>query len=239
MSEPRPANEVVVLTAEQIHGGIRARLAALASPDGKVDIQKGRAQLLDWRDQLFDLNTRLAALLGQPNNVRKGAVAPANAPLTDLAEDVAAGIERTAALTAAVQHANALRLSLPSGPTPREQLAAFVRDHAIFFADNADYRDEAEASRTLDRLATLMKASDAFLRVVGYTDEKGGQQRNTSLSQQRADKVADELAQRGINRQRMVAVGRLNSIDLSPSIGTSSPNRRVELEIGFIGEAGP
>ena len=36
---------------------------------------------------------------------------------------------------------------------------------------------------------------------------------------------------------RLVAVGRNDVTNLAPSIGDASPNRRVEFEIGFNGEA--
>jgi outer membrane protein OmpA-like peptidoglycan-associated protein len=77
------------------------------------------------------------------------------------------------------------------------------------------------------------------VRVVGYTDEKGGEERNTPLSQARAEKVLADLAARGIPASRLVAVGRNDSADLSPFVGDASPNRRVEFEIGFAGERVP
>ena len=77
-----------------------------------------------------------------------------------------------------------------------------------------------------------------LVRVVGFTDEKGGQERNVPLSQARANTIVSELIRRGIPAARLVAVGRNNIEDLSPVVGDASPNRRVEFEIGFDGEAG-
>jgi len=76
-----------------------------------------------------------------------------------------------------------------------------------------------------------------LVRVVGFTDEKGGQERNIPLSQARANTIVSELTSRGIPASRLVAVGRNNIEDLSPVIGDASPNRRVEFETGFDGEA--
>jgi outer membrane protein OmpA-like peptidoglycan-associated protein len=75
------------------------------------------------------------------------------------------------------------------------------------------------------------------LRVIGYTDAKGGEVQNTPLSLARAEKVAGELVARGIDASRLVAVGRNDVRNLSPLIGEKSPNRRVEFEIPFEGEA--
>ena len=56
------------------------------------------------------------------------------------------------------------------------------------------------------------------------------------ISMQRSEKVVAELVARGVPRQRLVAVGRANVADLAPVSGSSTPNRRVEFEVGFVGE---
>jgi outer membrane protein OmpA-like peptidoglycan-associated protein len=124
-------------------------------------------------------------------------------------------------------------------PSPRAHLAAWIGTNALFFTKDTDYRNPQAAAAALDELTELIKATDVLVRVVGYTDEKGGEERNTPLSQARAEKVVAELAARGIPAARLVAVGRRNVADLSPFVGESSPNRRVEFEIGFEGEGGP
>ena len=121
--------------------------------------------------------------------------------------------------------------------TPRQRLEQWVRSHAVFFAKDTDYRDPQAAAGALDELANLIKNTDAIVRVVGFTDEKGGLERNVPLSQARADKVVAELATRGIAPDRLVAVGRNDIENLSPVVGEGSPNRRVEFEIGFAGES--
>ena len=65
------------------------------------------------------------------------------------------------------------------------------------------------------------------MRVAGYTDESGGVARNNPLAQARADKVADALVAKGIDRSRLVIVGRANAVNLSNSSGPTSANRRV------------
>ena len=75
------------------------------------------------------------------------------------------------------------------------------------------------------------------MRVVGYTDSQGGAQQNSPLAMSRATTIVDQLAARGVPRERLLAVGRINGyFDISPEVGEASVNRRVELEIGFIGE---
>ncbi len=72
--------------------------------------------------------------------------------------------------------------------------------------------------------------------VIGYTDDRGSSSRNSSLSQQRADKVRDALVMRGVPAEKLVSIGRNMQIDISSNTGTNSPNRRVEFEVGFKGE---
>ena len=121
-------------------------------------------------------------------------------------------------------------------PTPREKLARFVGEHAIFFANGTDFYDPAAAKRAFDDLAKLMRGNDILVRVIGYTDETGGRDRNNPLGESRAEAVVAELVRRGVSASRFVAVGRADGLSLSPAKGAASPNRRVEFELGFVGE---
>lgn len=158
----------------------------------------------------------------------------APADIGESADEFAAESERLGALTTAVSQAVALKAM--SEPTARDRLTAWSGRNAIFFSNGVDYRNAVQADATLDSLVELMRGNDVVVRVVGYTDERGGQDRNTSLSKSRAQKVADALIARNIPPSRIVPVGRLDALDISPTEGASSPNRRVQFEIGFDGE---
>jgi outer membrane protein OmpA-like peptidoglycan-associated protein len=88
----------------------------------------------------------------------------------------------------------------------------------------------------LDTLAAHIKSANRLVRVVGYTDERGTAARNSTLGRARADKVVQELVQRGVAREMLVAVGRGSIRDISTVVGEQSANRRVEFEVGFEGE---
>ena len=124
----------------------------------------------------------------------------------------------------------------PRQPTARERLQSFTAANAVFFGDVDTFRTPAAAGRVLDELAELLRNNRLVLRVIGYTDERGGASRNSEVAQLRAEKIAEELVNRGIPRNRLVLVGRATGPDLSPQIGSDSPNRRVQFELAFDGE---
>jgi outer membrane protein OmpA-like peptidoglycan-associated protein len=163
-------------------------------------------------------------------------------------EQLAAECERIAALAATVSIAKSLRpvtTTAVAAPvvaqapqiSPQDRLANWARSHAIFFASNLDYRNTDSAARYIDELAKLMKATPALVRIVGYTDEAGGQNRNSALALDRAEKIRRDLIALGIQPSQIITVGRTGANELSDARGASSPNRRVEFEIGFEGEA--
>jgi outer membrane protein OmpA-like peptidoglycan-associated protein len=158
--------------------------------------------------------------------------------------------EQLATVTTALLQATAARSTVPK-PTPApsivrapditafERLAIWVRSHAVFFSDDLTYRDEPRTTATLDELARLMRETEALVRVIGYTDAKGSNDRNTALSGNRARKVVDALVSRGVPSARLVAVGRQDANQITADIGEASFNRRVEFELGFDGEGAP
>lgn len=171
----------------------------------------------------------------------------AAATYVESAEHLAELAQRLRLITVALVQAEITRLSIPKPvapqpapvipqPTAFERLQAFVKSNAVFFADSTDYRDAAVSDPQLDQLANLMRETGALVRVIGYTDDRGSSSRNSSLSQQRADKVRDALVMRGVPAENLVSIGRHMQIDISPNTGTNSPNRRVEFEVGFKGE---
>ena len=124
---------------------------------------------------------------------------------------------------------------------PVLQLHRWAAENAIFFGDDTAFRDPAVAETKLDTLASLIKMQPlgVIVRVIGYGDMLGGQAINRSLTVERADRVVAQLVERGVARDRLVAVGRAQLNLLSPVEGPGSPNRRVEFEVGFFGEVEP
>lgn len=190
-------------------------------------------------DQLRRTAREISALIGQRPGSEAGTEPTGKQDVSDTAELLALAAERLASISAAALQAGSIRIPephRPAAPTPLEQLAAYVARHAIFFSNNDDYSDPARANAVIAEIARLARQADVLVRVVGYTDERGGQTRNNAISQARADKVAEALRSAGMPRQLVVAVGRSTGPDLSPATGPGSANRRVQFEIGFDGE---
>jgi outer membrane protein OmpA-like peptidoglycan-associated protein len=193
--------------------------------------------------QLRGVADSLASIVdGEARGVanRAGGGPRASADAQDAAEALAVAAERVAATAAAAVQATAIRIPPPPPPgyrpSARDLLVAFARSNAVFFGNGDAYRDESAAKKVLDALADHIKETRVLVRIVGYTDERGGVQRNSELGQARADKVARELVERGVPQDMIIAVGRGSIRDISTVVGEQSANRRVEFEVGFEGE---
>ncbi len=247
LREALPASQIVDRTTALPSGLDQARtdIAVL-----QADLARARSESAKAETALNDRVAGLASALKEADASLHGELKSLAAQLAKANADTQAGLGglRTAIAETASQAESARRADLSTvrseiaravAPSPRARLEMWIRTHALFFAKDTDYRDPQAASAALDELAQLVKDTDVLVRVVGYTDEKGGEERNTPLSQARAQKVMADLASRGIPTARLVAVGRNDSAGLSSFAGDASPNRRVEFEIGFASEGPP
>lgn len=85
----------------------------------------------------------------------------------------------------------------------------------------------------IDALAKVMaKNADAGFVVEGHTDASGNAAKNLELSQERAAAVADYLvSHHGIDRSRLVTVGKGSSELLDAADPYSKKNRRVQIRV--------
>lgn len=223
---------------ETIAGEFRTLLTRLGS--GPVDMARIDAMptpLHALADRLKQASVEMSTLLTRTAagiDLAHSDAAPADA--VESAEEVSLAAEQFATVAVAVAQTAGVKPVAPADPTARERLDQWARANALFFGDGAEFRSAEAAQAVLDSGARLMRATEVLVRVVGYTDERGGQARNTPLAQTRAQRVVDLLVERGVPRQQLIAVGRPVGIDISPNVGTQSPNRRVEFELGFDGE---
>jgi outer membrane protein OmpA-like peptidoglycan-associated protein len=97
-----------------------------------------------------------------------------------------------------------------------------------------------QASAQLTQLEIALNSAslgkDRFM-VAGHTDAKGSAQYNKQLSQRRAEAVKGYLVSKGIDANRLDAVGYGSEHPLAPDRPEDPSNRRVEIK--DLGEAHP
>ncbi|MEM1306915.1 MAG: OmpA family protein, partial [Pseudomonadota bacterium] len=229
-------------------GGLTARVAGLRENVSLPEIDALRETIIDLTRQV---QTALAALpTGDGDAARAETAANATAAPSDstvASEDLSAEVERFASTVTALRQVARIKPVAPQTivkierveptVTADQRLRQWVSRNAVFFSNGTDVRAPDAVDAALDELAARMKSSDLLVRVVGFTDERGGLSRNNTLALARARRIYDMLRDRGVPRDQLVAVGRAAGRDLSTEVGELSPNRRVEFEIGFNGES--
>ena len=218
----------------------------------ETDAAKATGPLLDIAGRIEGLGGDVAkymngeALQGVPAKKAAKPAAETVATTTSLdsaAEGVAAEAERLAAMASTVALTNNVKAHIVAAAVPelgaRERLETFARSHAIFFGNAIDYRNADAADKAMREIAPLIKDAGIMIRVVGYTDEAGAPGRNATVALERAKLVRQDLIARGVPDNLLAIAGRTKVADLGPNAGPNSPNRRVEFELSFVGEAQP
>ncbi|MFN0218497.1 MAG: OmpA family protein [Hyphomicrobium sp.] len=224
--------------------------SALAKASTPLETAVTQQALTATTAEMTSLVSLLAAVVSPTGSAGPRTVAPenANTNLGETIESVRTLAERIAALAVVAsiavmppqqQPVSATPAAPPHVPTARERLESAARAKAIFFDNGIEYRNVDEVAQTMATLVPLVKEAGVLVRVVGYTDEAGGAAINSPLAQQRADRVRNELITLGAPENLVTAVGRMDRFEISAANGPSSPNRRVEFEVGFDGEAAP
>lgn len=242
-----------------VANSVNAIVEALdAIPEVAADNRPGREVLASLSKaveplvpQLEEAEGELAAAINPSNTgtVARGATGGRSSDPLALAEGITLLADRIAdqsQMIVAVVHAPVAPKLDAARPTPvtlqtsrdssRQVLQDWTRTYAIFFSEGTSFRSPERVAAKLDELGRLLNASGTSIRIVGYTDERGGSRRNNALAMARANAVRDALIERGVAGTQLIAVGRADARDLSNQVGPSSPNRRVEFEMAFIGE---
>lgn len=101
-----------------------------------------------------------------------------------------------------------------------------------FATNSADL--SAQFYPVLDQVAgTLTEYNQTVIEVAGHTDSTGSATYNRTLSERRADSVIAYLQSRGVQRQRMIAVGagQDHPVASNDTAEGRQQNRRVEITI--------
>ncbi len=88
----------------------------------------------------------------------------------------------------------------------------------------------------LDSIAELLADfENVTVSIYGYTDNIGGENANLRLSRKRANKIRDYLVLRGINENRIKAVGKGETDFIAPNSDKygREKNRRIEVQFDY------
>ena len=111
-------------------------------------------------------------------------------------------------------------------------MTPYVMRNINFEFDSAVLGESSFAE--IDSLVDFMNANPKiYLEVAGYTDNSGSEEHNNTLSMNRAAAVVNALIERGINKNRLVAVGYGALRPIAPNDNESNKalNRRVEIRV--------
>ncbi len=117
--------------------------------------------------------------------------------------------------------------------TKRESRGLVVTLPGIFF-DTGKSALKPGAKSTLSKIATQLKSSDNLkISVEGHTDSVGSAEKNTALSEKRAEAVRDHLVSSGIPSDRITSSGKgqAEPVATNKTAAGRQQNRRVELII--------
>lgn len=103
-------------------------------------------------------------------------------------------------------------------------------DDVLFDTGRAELKPSA--TRSIDQIAAFLNENpERRVQVEGFTDSQGSDEYNRQLSQRRADAVAQAIIQRGIQAERVRALGYGEEYPVASndSAGSRQLNRRVEI----------
>ena len=120
--------------------------------------------------------------------------------------------------------------------TTEARISGLRANDGNFDFDKYDIRPEFQSE--LDEVGKFLQNNpDAYVKLVGYTDNIGSEEYNLGLSNRRAESAADYLTDRhNIGRDRIVVdyYGEANPIASNDTDDGRAKNRRVEIAVGGL-----
>jgi outer membrane protein OmpA-like peptidoglycan-associated protein len=135
----------------------------------------------------------------------------------------------------ALAAADSLRLQMQSLTAQEESRGSVMTlGEAVFAPGRSQLQDEAVAN--LDNvIAFVNRDTTRKVRIEGHTDASGSNNANQVLSQQRAEAVMAALAARGVDAERMTAIGRGEDAPVAPNDAPEGRARNRRVEIVLLG----
>lgn len=179
------------------------------------------------------IGTAAGAVLGGVlgNNIGKGG----NTALGAVLGGVIGGVAGNVIGNKMDKQAKEIKDTLPGAEVERvgEGIKITLKENMVNFGfDSSNLAETAKSN--LDKLATVLANNpDTNISIYGYTDSKGTDAYNLSLSDRRAAAVRTYLSSKGVAGSRMVTkgMGKADPIATNDTDAGRAQNRRVEFAI--------
>ena len=218
---------------------IAVHYAYLAGQMARIAEQRAREQIAIARVKSGEEERQKILLAARENEAHKAISQAREAQAQASAAQAQAEAARNEAQTAAAQMAQA--------QAEKQQLASQLADlktsetsRGIVLTMNDVLFDTGEADlkpgagRSLDEIANfLQEHPERHVQVEGFTDSQGPDEYNRELSQRRADAVAQAIIARGVDQDRVKALGYGEEFPVASNAnnGSRQLNRRVEIVV--------
>ena len=179
------------------------------------------------------IGTAAGAVLGGVlgNNIGKGG----NTALGAVLGGVIGGVAGNVIGNKMDNQAKEIKDTLPGAEVERvgEGIKITLKENMVNFGfDSSNLAETAKSN--LDKLATVLANNpDTNISIYGYTDSKGADAYNLSLSDRRAAAVRSYLSSKGVAASRMVTkgMGEADPVATNDTDAGRAQNRRVEFAI--------
>lgn len=228
MEQPAPAEQLVAEVTDTVPAASPAPVAP-ESPlavESAPPAQAPAATPVPNGFELIDLHSAGALLAVLESHVP--APPPAAAPATEAPREPAPAAAPALEIPASVRE----RVQVATTP---DTVNLIIKDEVLFDRGSADIKPEAH--RVLDDIAALLARNAYSVSIEGHTDDLPIQTArypsNWDLSVARATQVTRYLIGRGIDRQRLRAVGYADTrpLDAAATAEARARNRRVSLVV--------
>ena len=204
--------------------------AYLATQMAHIAEQRAREQVATARIKAGE-GERQQILLSARENEANSAVAQARAAQSQAEQARNEALNAQAQLTQAQAESQRLAAQLENMQASQTSRGLVLTLQDVLF-DTGKSALKPGAERSLDQIAAFLNEHpERRVQVEGFTDSQGTEDYNLELSQSRADAVARAIVQRGIDVQRVRALGYGESYPkaTNDNAGSRQLNRRVEI----------
>jgi outer membrane protein OmpA-like peptidoglycan-associated protein len=200
-----------------------AHYAYLATQMARISQQRAQEQVATARVKAGETERQKILLTARASEADQ-AKAQAQQAVSD-AQNAQAQVQQAQAES---QRLAAQLENMQASQTPRG--IVLTLDDVLFDTGKAQLK--SGATRSIEQIAAFLKENpDRHVQVEGFTDSQGADDYNLELSQSRADSVAMAIIQRGVDAQRVRALGYGEGYPVASNAnaGSRQLNRRVEI----------